>query len=102
MKKRIPLLCIGCSSVLLFIGCSSVASDFRDVLPLLANRTLLISKSKPGNLEYPYKVCVDRGFFGRCRQWSEGIDYSDLTDPAVAAKYRDMTFECHVRESILP
>lgn len=87
--------------VLVCVGCAS-ASNFRDVLPQLAERTLLISKTKPGNLEYPYEVCADRGLFGRCRQEKKGVDYYDLTDPAVAAKFRDMTFECTVREKILP
>ncbi len=85
-----------------FVGCASVASNFRDVLPTLANRTLLVSKTKPGSLEYPYEVCVKRGLFGGCKQTNKGVEYYDLTDPAVAAKLRDMTFEARVREPNLP
>jgi hypothetical protein len=83
--------------VLFFVGCASVASNFRDVLPLLAARTLLISKTKPGSLEYPYEVCVKRGPFGGCKETKAGVDYYDLSDPAVAAKLRDMNFEAKVR-----
>lgn len=85
--------------VLFFAGCASVASNFRDVLPLLAARTLLISETKPGNLEYPYEVCVKRGLLGGCRENQSGIDYLDLNDPAIGSKLRDMNFECRVRVS---
>ncbi len=80
-----------------FVGCASVASNFRDVLPLLAARTLLISETKPGHLEYPYEVCVKRGLLGGCREMEQGVDYYDLNDPAVASKLRDMNFQAKVK-----
>lgn len=88
---------ISCIILLVFVGCASVASNFRDVLPLLAARTLLISETKPGKLEYPWLVCAKRGLFGGCREEQSGIDYLDLNDPATASKLRDMNFECKVR-----
>lgn len=84
-------------AVFICAGCASVASNFRDVLPLLAARTLLISETKPGHLEYPYEVCVKRGLFGGCKETQKGVDYYDLNDPAVASKLRDMNFEANVR-----
>lgn len=82
---------------LFFIGCASVASNFRDVLPLLAARTLLISETKPGSLEYPWAICARRGLFGGCKEEQAGIDYLDLNDPATASKLRDMNFQCKVK-----
>jgi hypothetical protein len=84
-------------AVFLFVGCASVAANFRDVLPLLAARTLIVSETKPGALEYPYEVCAHRGLFGGCKETEKGVEYFDLNDPAVASKLRDMNFQCRVK-----
>lgn len=79
--------------VVLLFGCASM-SDV--VIPVLANRKLVISEKIPG-FEFEYWVCTKK-FLGICRQKELHVDYYDLTDPVVKKQLIDMNFVLQIRE----
>lgn len=81
----------------LFVGAS--CASMWEQAPSLENRTLWISRDHPGQLEYPYRVCVNH-FLGSCTNQKTVKDFYDLNDAATRQKLIDMGFVVKVREKI--
>lgn len=82
-------------SIILISSCASSALRF---IPALENRTLRISKDKPG-FEYQYEACI-KEFLGVCVKKEMKKDVYDLTDPTIRQKLIDMGFVAKVREKL--